>query len=74
MTAWPDHDLWTPRNQEGFKGAVHALLLLSLGTVGAYNVAAYRARQERHLLVNALVYAGLTAFEIYQVWRHWRDI
>lgn len=69
----PHENLLTPGHQEGFKACIHGVLLLSVGTVASYNVAAFRARHEPRLLVNAIVYAALAVFEIVKMSRHWRE-
>ena len=62
--------LTDPRHNEPLKAVVHGALG-ALGVVCAvYNGLAYVRRREPRLLMNAVVYAGLTFLEVYQVSRH----
>jgi hypothetical protein len=42
--------------------------------MGVYNVAAWMRRRERHLAINALVYAALTAWEQQHVAHHLAEL
>lgn len=57
----------------GAKGAVHVLLMAVSGACLAYNATALVYRRDKHLAVNACLYGALTAFEAYQVQRHWKQ-
>lgn len=56
------------------KGAIHAAAVVLVGAMAAYNAVAYWYRRERRLAVNAIVYGGLTVFEVQQTWRHWQHL
>ena len=55
---------------EPLKASVHGTALGLFAVMGLYNVAAWLARREQHLAVNAVLYAALTAWEQQQVARH----
>ena len=55
---------------EPLKASVHGTALALFAVMGLYNAAAWLARREQHLAVNAVVYAALTAWEQQQVSRH----
>jgi hypothetical protein len=59
---------------EPFKAGVHATALGLFFVMGAYNVAAWLSRRERHLAINAVVYAALTAWEQQQVAHHLAEL
>ena len=42
--------------------------------MGLYNAAAFLKRRERHLAVNTVLYAVLTAWEQQHVVHHWAEI
>src|ERR1041385_5444942 len=58
-----DLDILKCGNCEELKVGVHAGALGLFAVMGIYNAAAWLARRERHLAVNALIYAGLIAWE-----------
>jgi hypothetical protein len=55
---------------EPLKAGVHATTLALCVVMGMYNAAAWLARRERHLAVNAIVYAALIAWEREHVMHH----
>jgi len=55
---------------EPLKASVHGTALGLFAVMGLYNAAAWLARREQHLAVNAVLYAALTAWEQQQVARH----
>ena len=55
---------------EPLKAGVHGTALGLFAVMGLYNAAAWLARREQHLAVNAVLYAALTAWEQIQVARH----
>ena len=55
---------------EPLKASVHGTALALFAVMGLYNAAAWLARREQHLAVNAVLYAALTAWEQQQVSRH----
>jgi len=55
---------------EPLKASVHGTALALFAVMGLYNAAAWLARREQHLAVNAVVYAALTAWEQQHVSRH----
>jgi hypothetical protein len=59
---------------EPFKAGVHATALGLFFVMGAYNVAAWLSRRERHLAINAVVYAALTAWEQQHVAHHLAEL
>ena len=59
---------------EPFKAGVHATALGLFFVMGAYNVAAWLSRRERHLAINAVVYAALTAWEQRHVAHHLAEL
>ncbi len=61
-------------NYEEFKLGVHATALGLASLMCAYNAAAWLVRRQRHLAVNAVVYAGLVAWERKHIAHHWADI
>jgi hypothetical protein len=59
---------------EEIKLGVHAAALGLAVVMGAYNAAAFLKRRERHLAVNTVLYAVLTAWEQQHVAHHWAEI
>src|SRR3954464_1199850 len=57
-------------NCEELKLGVHAMALGLAALCGLYNAAAWLSRREQHLAVNAVLYAGLIAFEQRHVAHH----
>jgi len=55
---------------EPLKAAVHATALGLAAIMGLYNAAAWLSRRQRHLAVNAVLYAALTAWEQKHVAHH----
>ena len=55
---------------EPLKAGVHATALGLAVLMGLYNAAAWLTRRERHLGVNAVLYAGLTIWEASHVMHH----
>lgn len=55
---------------EPLKAGVHGTALGLFAVMGLYNAAAWLARREQHLAVNAILYGALTAWEQQQVTRH----
>ena len=55
---------------EPLKAGVHATALGLFFVMGAYNIAAWLSRRERHLAINAIVYTALTAWEQQHVAHH----
>ena len=61
-------------NCEELKLGVHAVALGLAALCGAYNAAAWLSRREKHLAVNALLYAALIAFEHQHVTHHFAEL
>jgi hypothetical protein len=59
-----------PGEAETLKGAVHAAVCGLAVVCGVYNAAAWLTRRERHLGVNAVMYAGLAIWEAVHVKHH----
>jgi hypothetical protein len=57
-------------NHEGVKCAVHAAAGVLVGVCAAYNLTAACFRRDRHLRVNAVIYALATAWELKQTLHH----
>jgi hypothetical protein len=55
---------------EPLKAGVHGTALGLFAVMGLYNAAAWLARREQHLAVNAVLYTVLTAWEQQQVAHH----
>ena len=55
---------------EQIKGSFHAAASAIVGVMAIYNAVAWWHRRERHLGVNAAVYAAGFALEVYQTRRH----
>jgi len=61
-------------NCEELKAGVHAAALGLFVVMGAYNIAAWLCRRERHLAINAVVYTMLTAWEQQHVMHHLAEL
>jgi len=61
-----------PGEGEMLKGAVHAAVCGLAVVCGIYNAAAWLTRRQRHLGVNAVLYAGLAVWEASHVRHHAR--
>ena len=57
-------------NSEPLKAGIHATALGLFAVMGLYNAAAWLARRDRHLAVNAVLYTVLTAWEQHHVAHH----
>lgn len=57
-------------NCERLKLGVHAAALGIATLCGVYNAAAWLSRRDRHLAINAVLYAALVAFEQRHVVHH----
>jgi hypothetical protein len=57
-------------NCERVKAAVHGVALATAAVCGAYNIAAWLVRRERHLAINVLFYSAAVMFEIVHVRHH----
>ena len=57
-------------NHERVKCAVHAAAGVLVGVCAAYNLTASCFRRDRHLRVNAVIYALATAWELKQTLHH----
>ncbi len=57
-------------SSELVKAVVHGMSLSLVAVMGAYNLAAWLQRRQRHLAFNALVYAALVLFEYQHVCHH----
>jgi hypothetical protein len=55
---------------EPLKAGFHATALGIVAIMGLYNAAAWLARREGHLAVNAVLYTALTAWEQHHVAHH----
>lgn len=55
---------------ERVKGAVHGAAGAIVGAMALYNAVAWWYRRERHLGINAALYAAGFAWELYQTNRH----
>jgi hypothetical protein len=55
---------------EMFKGAIHAAVGVLAMVCGAYNIAAWTTRRERHLGLNAILYTGIALWEVGHVRHH----
>ena len=60
----------TPGEAELLKGSVHAVVCGLALVCGTYNAAAWWTRRERHLGINAFLYAGLALWEASHVMHH----
>lgn len=63
-------DVLQSGSYETLKAGVHATALGLAVVMGIYNAAAWFRRRERHLAVNTILYAALTAFEQKNVAHH----
>jgi hypothetical protein len=61
-------------NCEPLKLGVHAGAFGLAAVMGLYNAAAWLSRRERHLAVNAVLYAALTAWETEHVRHHLEEM
>jgi len=61
-------------NCEELKLGVHAAALGIVAVCGAYNVAAWLSRRERHLVVNAVLYTALMVWEQQHVSHHMAEM
>jgi hypothetical protein len=59
-----------PGSCESLKACVHAAALGLAAVMGLYNAAAWLARRESHLAVNAVCYGALVAWERHHVAHH----
>ena len=59
-----------PGEGEMLKGSVHAAVCGLALVCGVYNAAAWLTRRERHLGINAFLYAGLAIWEAAHVRHH----
>ena len=55
---------------EDFKAGVHLALFGLSVAAGLYNWAESQERNDTHLKVNAVTYAGLALYEVVQIHRH----
>jgi hypothetical protein len=69
-----DIELLDKGTNEELKLGVHAAALGLAVVMGLYNAAAFLKRRERHLAVNTVLYAVLTAWEQQHVAHHWEEI
>lgn len=63
-------DVLQPGSCETLKAGVHATALGLAVVMGVYNAAAWFRRRERHLAINTVLYAALTAWEQKNVAHH----
>jgi hypothetical protein len=57
-------------NCERVKAAVHTVALVTAAVCGAYNIAAWVVRRQKHLAANALLYSAAVIWEIEHVRHH----
>jgi hypothetical protein len=57
-------------NSEPLKAGIHATALGLFAVMGLYNAAAWLARRDSHLALNAVLYTALTAWEQHHVAHH----
>jgi len=69
-----DLDILKCGNCEELKIGVHAGALGLFAVMGIYNAAAWMARRERHLAINAVIYAALIAWERQHVAHHLAEL
>jgi len=69
-----DLDILKCGNCEELKAGVHAGALGLFAVMGIYNAAAFLARRERHLAINAVIYAGLIAWERQHIAHHLAEL
>jgi hypothetical protein len=65
-------DVLHAKCQESYKLSLHLSMFGLATTFGLYNLGAFFERPERHLAVNTVLYTGLAAWEVLQVYRHAR--
>jgi len=63
-------DFLEPGSCETLKASVHAAAFGLAIVMGVYNAAAWLRRRERHLAINTVLYAALTAWEQKNVAHH----
>ena len=63
-----------PTSGQVVKGAVHGALLTLLAMCVVYNTCAWGKRRQRHSAWNVVLYVGMAAYEVYQVWHHTQQI
>src|SRR5258705_7346495 len=61
-------------NSEPMKAGFHAATLGLCAIMGLYNAAAWLARRQRHLAVNAAIYTALTIWEQRHVAHHLAEV
>ncbi len=61
-------------NSEPLKAGFHATTLGLCVVMGAYNLAAWLARRQRHLAVNAAIYTALSIWEQRHVAHHLAEL
>lgn len=57
-------------NSEPLKAAVHGLALGTAALCGAYNLAAWLVRRQKHLAINAVMYGAVVIWEFTHVRHH----
>lgn len=57
-------------NCERLKAGVHAVALATAAVCGAYNLAAWMVRRQRHLAINAVLYSAAVFWESEHVRHH----
>lgn len=57
-------------NSEPLKAAVHGLALGTAALCGAYNLAAWLVRRQKHLAINVVLYGAVVAWEFTHVRHH----
>lgn len=57
-------------NSEPLKAAVHGLALGTAALCGAYNLAAWLMRRQKHLAINAVLYSAVVVWEFTHVRHH----
>jgi hypothetical protein len=57
-------------NCERLKAGVHGLALATAALCGAYNLAAWSVRRQRHLAINAVLYSAVVFWESKHVRHH----
>lgn len=63
-------DFCAPGTQEPLKAAVHGIVCAGAVVCLGYNALAWLFRRERHLAVNAGLYAALAGFEWRKIQQH----
>lgn len=59
---------------ERLKAGTHAIALVTAATCAAYNLSAWLVRRQRHLAVNAVVYAAAVMWELEHVRHHMESL